>query len=40
MRLIEAIECAVTGAMRVPGMETPVPSSMRDVCQAASASTA
>ena len=37
IRLIEAIECAVTGAMRVPGIDTPVPSLMRDVCWAASA---
>ena len=40
IRLIEAIEWAVTGAIRVPGMATPVPSRMRDVLWAASASVA
>ena len=31
MRLMEAMECAVTGAMRVPAMATPVPSRMVEV---------
>ena len=39
-RLMDAIEWAVTGASRVPGMATPVPRRMRDVLAAASASTA
>ena len=40
IRLMEAIECAVTGAMRVPGIATPVPSLIRLVLCAASASVA
>jgi hypothetical protein len=39
-RLMLAIECAVTGASRVGATETPVPSRMREVLAAASASTA
>ena len=35
-----AIECAVTGASRTPATETPVPSRMREVLTAASASVA
>jgi hypothetical protein len=38
--LIVAIECAVTGAMRVPAIATPVPIFIRFVCAATSASTA
>ena len=39
-RLTEAIEWAVTGAIRVPGMATPVPSLIREVFCAATASVA
>ena len=35
MRLMEAMECAVTGAMRVPAMATPVPRRMVEVWCAA-----
>ena len=39
-RLIVAMLCAVTGAIRVPVIATPVPSLIRLVRSAASASTA
>ena len=38
--LIDAIEWAVTGAIRVPAIATPVPMRIRDVCAAAKAITA
>ena len=37
MRLIDAIECAVTGATRTPGIATPVPKRILVVCCAARA---
>ena len=38
--LIVPMECAVTGAIRVPAIDTPVPMCMRFVFTAASASVA